>query len=430
MPSRDDTIYYGWYVVAAAFVANFVCVGITFYLMNAFMEPLTEVNGWTRTEVNLALVYGIFAHATSQLLWGTIVMRTGPRFLMLLGPLFAGVFFICLGCTDNLFLFYFYFILVNVGSGAFGGVVAGTAVNNWFIQKKGNAMGAASAGISMSGAMLPLAAMILIINLDLAGAFLWIGLGTMALGPVFWIVVRNWPEEYGLAPDGVVPEYALGDHAAKNTPAANPPGILRRFAPMPAGSMWNLGQIVKNGTFWKVGISFSFILIAVSSVMSQLKPRFSDLGFEDMSAMLMMSATALIGAAGKYVWGMLCDRYDSRRVTATLMSFLVLGLMLALLPVHPVSMGLFIIVFGFSMGGVMSTFPIIVADLFGRESFPAVFRVISLFFIVELAGFVIAGQSYDRTGSYNLAYLIYIVLGAAAVCLMLTVKRPVYPGNS
>jgi MFS family permease len=158
--------------------------------------------------------------------------------------------------------------------------------------------------------------------------------------------------------------------------------------------------------------------------MSQLKPRFSDVGFSDMTAMLMMSATALVGAAGKYIWGILCDRFDPRKVTAVLISLLVLGLISALLPVHPLSIVLFILVFGFSMGGVMSTLPIIVADLFGRESFPAVFRLISLILVLELAGFVIAGQSYDRTGSYNMAYVIFIVFDMAAFFLILSVKRP------
>jgi OFA family oxalate/formate antiporter-like MFS transporter len=73
----------------------------------------------------------------------------------------------------------------------------------------------------------------------------------------------------------------------------------------------------------------------------------------------------------------------------------------------------------------MSTFPIIIADLFGRMSFPAVARFISIFFVFELAGFIIAGQSFDRTGSYDTAYIIFLGLDVIAFFLMVSVKRPI-----
>jgi hypothetical protein len=43
------------------------------------------------------------------------------------------------------------------------------------------------------------------------------------------------------------------------------------------------------------------------------------------------------------------------------------------------------------MDGVISTLPIIVADLFGRAAFPSVLRYASLFLLFELAGFILAG---------------------------------------
>jgi hypothetical protein len=63
--------------------------------------------------------------------------------------------------------------------------------------------------------------------------------------------------------------------------------------------------------------------------------------------------------------------------------------------------------------------------MFGRMSFPAVARFISLFFVLELMGFVIAGQSFDRTGSYDTAYIIFIVLDIIAFFLILSVRRPI-----
>ena len=305
---------------------------------------------------------------------------------------------------------------------AYGGVVANTAVNNWFVRKKGKALGFASAGISFSGAVLPLIAMALILHSTIADAFLWIGLLTVVVGPLSWLVVRDWPEQFGLHPDGLPPD-VIEPISLRNQA---PKGIVSADREEP----WTFRRLVATGTFWKIGLSLGLALTSVGAVMSQLKPRFADLGFDDMTAMWLMALTACIGAIAKYLWGMWCDRFDPRHVFAVLVSMMALGLGLALIHDSLVALVLFIGIFGFSMGGVMSIFPIIVADLYGRESFPAVFRYVSLVVIIEVFGFVIAGQSFDRTGSYDLAYIVFIILALIAVYLIVTTRRPEIDGET
>lgn len=421
-PEKSFTIYYGWYIVLLAFIANFMSVGTSFYIFNAFMEPLSDTYGWSRTALNMALALGMLAGFVGQFVAGTLVMRTGPRILMLFGPIFSGGACVLLGRTHVLWQFYALYILLYLGSMTYGGVVANTAVNNWFVRKKGTALGIASAGISFSGVVLPFAAMIIILHSSISNAFLWIGLFTMAVGPLSWLVVRDWPEQFGMAPDGVLLEKlsSFGDPVPKEQ---SNDGAVRK-------EPWPLRRLIGTGTFWKLGLSLGLALTSVGSIMSQLKPRFVDVGFDDMTAMGMMAATACIGAIAKYVWGMLCDRFDPRRVFAVLVSMMALGLGLALIHGSFMALGLFIVIFGFSMGGVMSLFPIIIADLYGRESFPAVIRYVSLILIIEVFGFVIAGQSFDRTGSYDLAYGLFIIFDLIAVSLILTMKRPKIDGEN
>jgi len=96
----------------------------------------------------------------------------------------------------------------------------------------------------------------------------------------------------------------------------------------------------------------------------------------------------------------------------------------ALVAVSPLAVGVFIFLFGFAMGGVMATYPIIVADLFGRTSFASVFRFMAIFLVLEMGGYVIAGLSFDRTGSYNTAYALFITLDIIAAALLFSVRRP------
>lgn len=432
-PGQDKKIFYGWYIAAISFAGNFMSVGSTFYVLNAFMEPLCNIRGWTRTEVNLALALGSVVGFIGQFIFGGLVMRTGPRILMLIGAVTSGITFIFLGRAEELWCFYVLYILLYICNGAYGGIVANTSVSNWFVTKRGQALGFSTAGISLSGAILPFAAMFLILWTDLTWAFFWIGLMIIMVGPLAWLIVRNWPEDHGLAPDGAGPE---DDHPVLHTASEQSPRLNQSNAgPTLPGSdpgvtdggtklFWTTSRLVRSGTFWKISFTYALVLLGLVGVMSQLKPRFADIGFEDTAAMGMMSAAALMGAVGKYFWGILCDRFDPRRVVAVLIAATCLGLTLSLFKGSLPALIIFIIIFGFAMGGVMSTLPIIVADLFGRESFPAVFRFISLFLILQTLGYVAAGWSFDHMGSYDPAYILFIGLDTIAFFLIISVKRP------
>ena len=161
--------------------------------------------------------------------------------------------------------------------------------------------------------------------------------------------------------------------------------------------------------------------------MFQLGPRFTDIGYDRGTAMALVSLTALIGTIGKTAWGALCDLYEPRRVVTLLMAMNGIGLCLALMPESKLALSAFILLFGFAMGGIMSTLPILVADLYGRESFASVSRFMSLFIILEVGGFMLMGQSFDKTGSYNRAYAIFVLLDLVAAGLVFSASRPPPP---
>jgi len=414
MKPPNSKIYYGWYIAAVAFWGYFLSVGTGFYAFNAFLEPLCNTRGWTRTDMNLALVIGTVFGFASQYIYGTVLMKTGVRILMLAGSITAGISFIFIARVQTLWQFYLFYSLLFIGNGAYGGIVASSAVNNWFVDKRGKAIGFATAGMSISGAVLPLVALLLIRYTGIANAALCIGLVIVSFGPLAWMVVKDWPEDMGMAPDGL----------PINTEAYTAGQIQIHIPPSAAvHAEWNLAKLVRTDIFWKLGLAFGLLMIGTVGVMSQLKPRFADTGFSHLTAMMMMAATALVGAAGKYSWGIMCDRFDPKRVAIAMTIANAVGLGLGLVKNSLLSLIIFIPVFGFSMGGIMSTFPIIVATLFGRKNFASVLRYISIFLILQMFGYIIAGQSFDITGSYDTAYHIFIGLDIVAVLLLCSLKN-------
>ncbi|MDZ7833692.1 MAG: MFS transporter [Desulfobacterales bacterium] len=413
------TPYYGWYIAVVAVLANFMAVGSGFYALNAFLEPVSQMRAWSRTDINLAVTLGTFCGFVGQFVYGTLVARIGPRVLMSLGALGAGVSFIFLFRMSSLWQFHLFYIFLFVFNGAYGGIVANTAVSNWFVAQRGKALGLTTAGISLSGAVLPFLAMVLILEHGVETAALIIGLAMLCISPIAWLVVRDWPEKYGMAPDGAGPPGApLAPTVSGRGDGAAGYDLTGRAEI----DKWPLSALIRTDTFWKIGMAYGMMMIGVVGVMSQLKPRFSDIGFDSGDAMAMMAVTALIGAAGKYWWGSLCDRFAATRVAAVMAGTTAVGLFFGLCAPNIWTLTIFIVVFGFSMGGVLSTFPIIVAERFGRQAFPRVFRFLYMFLVLQMTGYLISGLSYDLTGTYDAAYGLYIGLYAIACLLMFRVK--------
>jgi sugar phosphate permease len=422
-PRPDSRVFYGWWLVAVCFFANLIATGTHFYVINVFMDPLCQARGWTRSEINGALTAGITLGVLAQFVHGTVVMRVGSRLYMGMGAVISSLVFTALGRARSMGAFYALFMLLFFFNGAFGSIVTNTIVNNWFSKKKGRALGIATMGISLAGMVLPLAAQTMLAAFGLEGAFLGLGIVIFMAAPVCWIFIRNYPETYGLFPDGarekeirLVATGGRGDTA----PA-------KAWTPLPAPE-WTFLALVRSPAFWLVAAAFTASTAGVVGVMSQIVPRFVDLGFQKETAVGFLSMAALAGAAGKFGWGAVCDLWDSRRVAAALMVVNALGLALGLFGSGMAGAVGFSLLYGFAMGGVLSTLPMVVADLFGRAAFTSVLRAISLLMAFQGTGYAVMGKSNALTGAYDAAYAVFIALNLLAAVLLILCKRPA-PGT-
>jgi MFS family permease len=84
--------------------------------------------------------------------------------------------------------------------------------------------------------------------------------------------------------------------------------------------------------------------------------------------------------------------------------------MLTFLPANVFTAFIFSLLCGLGMGGAWTLLPAVVVDVFGRANFLAAYRVVAFFLFMKSFGYIITGQAYQLTGSYDAAFVAYSVL--------------------
>jgi len=136
----------------------------------------------------------------------------------------------------------------------------------------------------------------------------------------------------------------------------------------PAPQPWTFTRAVSSPVFWKLSVAYGFAMMGVAGVMFQLAPRFPRLRLLPARRHVFHVIHRTGRRRGQVRVGALCDRFRPRRVVSTLMITAALGLALGLVQHSLLALALFTVIYGFSMGGVVSTIPIMIAEVFRPRS--------------------------------------------------------------
>jgi len=393
-------LFYGWKLSLLCALGNLMLQGSAMYGMNAFLEPLSANYGWSRTSLGVSMGVAALGGFASVPLLGTIAMRFSLRNVMAVGALVGGASFVLMGQTQNIVLFTVFFCLTWITGQCCGGMVANALVCNWFVRRRGRAFGLANIGTSFSGATIPFLALVCISLWGTSAAYAVLGCAAMLLAPLCYALVRDTPAQLGLHPDG-----------ERQDPPQHRGG----------GDDCSIRAMLHRPEAYYIGLAFGLGLMCASGVMSQLKPRFTELGLSSYHAMILSCASALFSGLSKYGWGWFCDRTNPLLVArVTLLSNAVM-LAVSLLPHNAVTLVISSIILGACCGGYWTVLPAIVSYYFGANSFLAAYRFVSFFIILKSLAYPILGLSYDMTGSYNSGYMVYIGLISLGFILTLLV---------
>lgn len=401
---KRNGVFYGWWIVIAAFLNLFFTTGIVYYGFPVFYLSLTHSLGFSRQQATSGIFLGsILVAPLFGLLAGALIDRVGSRAIILWGIGFAGLALFFMGMMSSVRQYYLLCLIEVVGYVLSGPIPNQVLIVSWFRALRGRAMGYAYLGLGLGGAVSPLLIHWLIENFGWRRAFEVIGMAILLiLFPVGIWITRSSPREMGLLPDGAT---------IKNT---------RSFSveakPVP------VGRAVRTLDFWLLLIGSSLTLCAIGTVIAHFILDLTDAGHTAGWASRALSVLLVSSLVGRVTVGHLADRFTHKNVMALFYLVLALAIPLLLIRDSDTAIFLFAVVFGFAMGADYMLIPLVTADCFGLAALGKLLALIIMAdTLVQTAGPVMAGHIFDVHHSYNLAWEIITVggfLGALAIYLI------------
>ena len=202
--SNSPRVFYGWWVVLAAFLNLFFAVGTVFYGFPVFYPSLVESLHFSRQQATTGMFLGFAGVAPiCGLLVGALIDRMGARFAILLGTVFVGASMFLLGSINSLRQYYLLCFFEVVGYVLAGPIPNQVLIANWFRAMRGRAMGYAYLGLGVGGTASPLLVHWLIETFGWRKAFEVLGIMiAIVLLPLGIWVTRSAPRDLRLLPDG------------------------------------------------------------------------------------------------------------------------------------------------------------------------------------------------------------------------------------
>ncbi len=406
-------VYYGNWMIIAAFVTQFVSVGAQNYAIGSFMLPMIDELGWTRAEFVLPRSLGQFVAAFTGFVIGTQVDRRGARPLMLFGMVVLTLAFWGLSQATA----WWQWVLLNgvvltVGASLLGNLVVSVTLAKWFVEKRGQAIAWAAMGISFGGIGVTPLITAYIDQFGWRSGWQAMGVATVLLTLPAALVMRRTPEDHGLYPDGKSAEQVAGGGALRAQ--ADYDGSLTR------------PQALRTRAFYMLVLAFGLYQVNIPVILIQAVPFISDAGYSRASAAWLILIASIPAMASKPVWGWLIDRMNPKPLAA--LSAALTGVAMAMIVITvqqraPTWQTVAFFLLGTGWGGMIPMQEVIWASYFGRRHLGAIRgAALPMALLFGAGGPLAVAHYHDVVGNYDGALL--FVAGMAIVGALVILALP------
>ncbi|MEX2221480.1 MAG: MFS transporter [Candidatus Rokuibacteriota bacterium] len=402
-----ERFFYGWVVLAAAFVIITMSIG-TLFTLGVFLRPIEESMGWSRSGIGAIGLFNWIVMGAGGLVSGFVSDHLGTRRVVLVGAVLLGLGLVLSSYVQQVWQFYVTFgLLVGAGVSAFYVPLTVLAIK-WFEGRRGMAAAVVSAGNGLGILALAPLSRWLITEFDWRVAFL-------VLGNLAWVIVL--PCALLLrAPAGTS---ARGGGSAGARLSADWGSAGAISGPPHMKKPWRVWP------FWAIALTHFFCCAAHSGPLFHLVSHAMDQGVAKMAAAGILGASGLTSIFGRIGTGIVADRVGAKR---TLLAALSLQAVLVSLYLFATSTGALYAVslaFGVAYGGAMPLYALVTREYFGEQVLGTAYGAVFFISCIGMGlGSYAGGAIHDLLGTYQWLFLGSFVIGVMAVALGVTLRPP------
>jgi MFS family permease len=378
---------------------------IGLFALGIFQLPVTAEFGWTQAQYSLALPICTVVVVTSAPAVGRLFDRHGVRRFALVGTAILGLALISLHWLPaSLGYFYVFFGLLQLLCAGTATIAYSRVVARWFEARRGQAFGAALAGVGIGGAVLSVVSQSLIQHLGWRGAY--VGLGVLILVitlPILYFWLHDSPAAVGLGPDGEARA------SAETGPA--PPVELTGL---------NAAESRRLPRFWLMLFTFLLLAFGIGGVMLQLFPilRARGIAADQAAAILGMLGLALI--VGRAFAGFLMDRLFAPYVAAIIILFPAIGTAMLAAGAVGLAATFAAVAVGVAAGAEVDVIAYLTARYFGTRSYSENYGwQYAAWTLGSGTAPLLTARSYDLFGTHTPILWFYVGLFVLSMILLL-----------
>lgn len=418
--AKSGCFFYGWAIVAISTLSLLISNGLAIGGLPIFYKPIQQdllalgaVTAETKDAVTglgaglTFLLSGIFSLVT-----GIFIDRVGSRKFMIAGSVVLGTGLVVYSTASSPAAVYLSHSLLGLSLGLAGVMIQTVLISNWFRRRRGLAMGIVLTGTSLGGAVIPL------IAAPMISAFGWRAalqnlslLAWLVLLPASVFFVKDRAADAKLNFDG--DQAASGSERTANT----------------NGSTFR--EAVGSAVFWTIALCAALIFYPIFAVSQQFNLYLQNtIGVSREYAAAVQSVLFATSIAGKFLFGLLCDRFPTRSVIIVCCGVMFTATLMLTGFIAPATIYVFLIPFALGYGGTFVLIQLITVEMFGLRDIGKILGALTL---VEtfggFAGSVITGRlAALGRGDYTTAfYGVTVAAGlafAATIALFVLTPRP------
>lgn len=411
--------FYGWKLLAAFWVILFINLAFPAYgssVINAYM--VNDLSFDRRTLGLMVSAYMLMSGLPGPLV-AMFVNRYGVRATLVSGSgiLMLGALGMATFVDTGIEAVVVFGFLVGLGVVSGGALAAQTGTAFWFVRRRALAISLILSAGGIGGFIAARALNRLIMAFDGNWRAGWWLIAAMAMVSIIVaaIFVRERPEDMGQLPDG-----GIADDDGTAGRKASRVHITKE--------QWTFSEVLKSPALWlllfgSVGMSAGF-----TEAMAHAVVHLQDLGNTTDVAAKSYSILVVSTLIGKLMLGIFGDRIDPRYLWAIAVAVFGIGLLILLDATTTLKLYIYAVCIGFGFGGSLVCMMTVMSNYFGSKAYASVIGITlaAQTTFGALASFI-AGDLYERQGSYTVAFTGTAILCFAGTLVLLFTQPPRRP---